>query len=163
MTMNVRDVAVKTPAGIFVLEMSPKGLYRVRFPKKIPPSRDPVSGGKSQAFLRCFNGSSVSPSAFPLDLSGCTSFQRKIYAQLRKVTAGKTVTYGELASRAGFPGAARAVGSAMRRNRTPIVIPCHRVIPSTGGLGEYSAGKAWKRFLLAVEGYSGSTRHGQPA
>ena len=64
-----------------------------------------------------------------LDLSGYTPFQLKVYAVLRKVPAGKTVTYGELAKRAGYPGAARAVGTAMRKNRLPIVIPCHRVIP----------------------------------
>ena len=86
-----------------------------------------------------------------LDLTGYTPFQRKVYAVLRKVPAGKTVTYGELAKRAGYPGAARAIGTAMKKNRLPIVIPCHRVIPRSGGLGEYSAGKKWKRYLLRGE------------
>jgi len=151
LTRTVREVFVDTPAGVFTFEMTSKGLYRVRFPRKISSPRDPISGGKSPAFLRRFNGPSVLSYGFSLDLSGCTSFQRKISAQLRKVPVGKTVTYGELARRAGFPGAARAVGSAMRRNRIPIVIPCHRVIPAAGGLGEYSAGRQWKRWLLQYE------------
>lgn len=86
-----------------------------------------------------------------LDLSGCTLFQLKVYAALRKVPAGKTITYGELAKRAGYPGAARAVGTAMKTNRLPIVIPCHRVIKANGSLGLYSQGVRWKKELLAYE------------
>lgn len=86
-----------------------------------------------------------------LDLSGFTPFQREVYTALRKVPAGKAVTYGELAKRAGYPGAARAVGTAMKKNRLPIVIPCHRVVPASGGTGAYSAGIQWKRFLLEYE------------
>ncbi|MFH1209115.1 MAG: MGMT family protein [Candidatus Omnitrophota bacterium] len=86
-----------------------------------------------------------------LDLSNCTPFEKKVYRMLRRVPAGKVLSYGELAKRAGYPGAARAVGSAMKKNRLPIVIPCHRVISSSGGVGEYSAGKKWKRWLLEHE------------
>ncbi len=68
-----------------------------------------------------------------------------------RIPAGKTVSYGELAKRAGYPGAGRAVGSAMRKNRLPIVIPCHRVVPAQGGIGAYSAGKKWKCRLLKHE------------
>jgi len=88
-----------------------------------------------------------------MNLSGFTVFERKVYRVLCRVPAGKVVTYGGLAKRAGYTGAARAVGNAMRKNRLPIVIPCHRVIPVSGGLGEYSAGKKWKRRLLEHEGY----------
>ncbi|HPW65143.1 MAG TPA: MGMT family protein, partial [Candidatus Omnitrophota bacterium] len=87
-----------------------------------------------------------------LDLSSCTPFQKKIYRTLRNVPAGRKITYGDLARRAGHPGAARAVGSAMNRNPLPVVIPCHRVVPATGGIGHYSVGVAWKRFLLSCEG-----------
>ena len=88
-----------------------------------------------------------------LDLAGYTPFQLKVYAALRRVPAGRTVTYGELAKRAGYPGAARAVGSAMKKNRLPIVIPCHRVVKADGLLGQYSAGIRWKRILLEHEEY----------
>ena len=89
-----------------------------------------------------------------LDFSGCTLFERKVYAALRRVPSGMTVTYGELARRAGYPRAARAVGSALKRNRLPVAIPCHRVIPASGGIGEYSGGKQWKRMLLEHESSS---------
>ena len=134
-------IPIRTNAGIFVLEMSDKGLYAVRF----PTGSGSFSGKMSLARLfRKFREAR-------LDLSGYTPFQLKVYAALRKIPPGMTVSYGELAKRAGYPGAARAVGTAMRKNRLPIVIPCHRVIPVTGGLGEYSAGKKWKRFLLKCE------------
>jgi methylated-DNA-[protein]-cysteine S-methyltransferase len=63
------------------------------------------------------------------------------------------ITYAELARRAGSPGAARAVGSAMAANPLPVVIPCHRVVRSDGGAGDYSAGgTAVKRRMLRTEG-----------
>jgi len=80
-----------------------------------------------------------------------TPFQKKVFSTLRKVPAGRVITYGELAKRAGYAGAARAVGTAMKKNRLPIVIPCHRVISSDGSLGQYSAGIKWKRHLLKYE------------
>ena len=60
--------------------------------------------------------------------------------ELRSVPRGQTVSYGELAARAGNPGASRAVGTACARNPIPIVVPCHRVLPSTGKLGNYGGG-----------------------
>ena len=58
--------------------------------------------------------------------------------KLREVPRGETVSYGELAARAGNPKASRAVGTACARNPVPIVVPCHRVLPSTGKLGNYA-------------------------
>ncbi len=139
---RLQRVPLKTVVGIFTLHQSSKGLYRILFPQKQPILKPGFRMGWriSRWFRR-----------MKLDRSGLTPFQRKVYAALRKVPAGTTVTYGELARRAGFPGAARAVGSAMRKNRLPIVIPCHRVVPVSGGLGEYSGGKKWKRWLLEHE------------
>jgi methylated-DNA-[protein]-cysteine S-methyltransferase len=87
-----------------------------------------------------------------LDLSGGTAFQRRVWRELAKVPFGATVSYGELARRVGRPGAARAVGQAVGANPIPILIPCHRVICSDGGLGGFSAGLEIKRWLLAHEG-----------
>ncbi|HHX40651.1 MAG TPA: methylated-DNA--[protein]-cysteine S-methyltransferase, partial [Armatimonadetes bacterium] len=56
------------------------------------------------------------------------------------------------AAQAGYPGAARAAGSALARNPVPLLIPCHRVVRADGGLGGYLAGLSWKRRLLALEG-----------
>jgi methylated-DNA-[protein]-cysteine S-methyltransferase len=89
----------------------------------------------------------------PLDLSGWPPFTEKILEELRKVPYGETLTYGELAARAGCPRAARAVGQVMAANPLPIVIPCHRVVAANGRLGGYSggAGLPTKQWLLAFE------------
>ncbi len=81
-----------------------------------------------------------------------SGFDRKVWAVLRDVPAGRTVTYGELARRAGYAGAARAVGQAMRRNPIPIVIPCHRVIGEGGSITGFGLGLWRKRWLLDHEG-----------
>ncbi len=82
-----------------------------------------------------------------------TPFGRKVTAACRRIPWGETLTYGQLAKRAGRPGAARAVGSVMARNRVPLIVPCHRVVPASGGLGGFSApqGVSMKRRLLDME------------
>jgi methylated-DNA-[protein]-cysteine S-methyltransferase len=90
----------------------------------------------------------------PVASDGVTPFQRQVLQQCRRIGYGKTRTYGELAAKAGFPQAARAVGSVMARNRVPLVIPCHRVVGSSGTLRGYSGcgGTAMKQRLLELEG-----------
>jgi O-6-methylguanine DNA methyltransferase len=85
----------------------------------------------------------------PLDLRG-SPFQRKVWRTLLLVPPGKTISYGRLAALAGSPGAARAVGTAMRMNRIPILVPCHRVVASNGP-GGYGGGLALKQELLDLE------------
>ena len=81
-------------------------------------------------------------------------FEREVLDFLRTIPAGQTLTYGEIARRLGRPGASRAVGTACARNPAVIVIPCHRVVPKSGGLGNYSSegGPETKRKLLEREG-----------
>ncbi len=81
-----------------------------------------------------------------------TVFAEKVRKVVAGIPKGKTMTYGEVASRAGYPGAGRAVGAVMKQNHDPQV-PCHRVIRSDGAIGEYNRGgpKA-KRALLIAEG-----------
>jgi methylated-DNA-[protein]-cysteine S-methyltransferase len=80
-----------------------------------------------------------------------TPFQIKVWRRLRRVPAGTTVSYGELARLVGHPRATRAVGSANARNPIAQIVPCHRVIASDGSLGGYGAGLPLKRFLLDHE------------
>jgi methylated-DNA-[protein]-cysteine S-methyltransferase len=89
----------------------------------------------------------------PVALDGYTEFQQRVLRQCRRIACGRTVSYAELAARAGAPGAARAVGGVMARNRIPLVIPCHRVVASGGSLGGFSAphGIRMKRRLLELE------------
>lgn len=88
----------------------------------------------------------------PLDWSGHTDFQRRVWTACQCVAYGQICTYGELAARVGNPRAARAVGQALARNPTPILVPCHRVLASRGRLGGFGGGLEMKRRLLALEG-----------
>jgi AraC family transcriptional regulator of adaptative response/methylated-DNA-[protein]-cysteine methyltransferase len=87
----------------------------------------------------------------PLDVHA-TAFRRRVWEALRRIPAGQTRSYGEIAVEVGIPGAARAVGTACAENPVPIVVPCHRVVAANGRLGGYSGGLARKRQLLAAEG-----------
>lgn len=82
-----------------------------------------------------------------------TRFRRRVISETRRISWGSTLTYGELAARAGSPRAARAVGTVMASNRFPFVIPCHRVVGSAGGLGGFTApgGVGLKERLLMME------------
>ena len=87
-----------------------------------------------------------------LDLRDLTPFSLRVLGELALVPYGATSTYGELATRAGKPGAARAVGTIMNRNPVPIVLPCHRILGSTGALVGYGGGLDRKVLLLRLEG-----------
>ena len=87
----------------------------------------------------------------PLDVLG-TAFQRRVWEELRRIPVGEVRTYGEVAAAVGSPGASRAVGSACGANPVPVVVPCHRVVPAAGGVGNYGLGPHRKRRLLEAEG-----------
>ncbi len=82
---------------------------------------------------------------------GGTPFQRLVWAALREIAPGETVSYSALAARLGIPSAARAVGLANARNPIAIAVPCHRVVGADGSLTGYAGGLARKRWLLAHE------------
>ncbi len=88
----------------------------------------------------------------PFDFGVVPPFQTKALKQLRKVKAGTTVTYGELASMCGNPKGARAAGRAMATNPFPLVYPCHRVIGANDDLGGFGGGLDMKKYLLQHEG-----------
>jgi methylated-DNA-[protein]-cysteine S-methyltransferase len=86
----------------------------------------------------------------PLALDG-TAFQCRVWAALRAIPYGRTVTYGQLADRLGQPSASRAVGLANGKNPVSIIVPCHRVVGAGGGLTGYGGGIERKRYLLDHE------------
>lgn len=89
----------------------------------------------------------------PLDWSLISGFNRQVLRELASgVPFGTVVGYGDLARRVGQPGAAQAVGMAMGANPLPVVVPCHRVVESDGGIGGFGGGLETKRKLLALEG-----------
>jgi methylated-DNA-[protein]-cysteine S-methyltransferase len=86
----------------------------------------------------------------PLNLTG-TEFQLRVLEELQRIPYGETTSYGDIASRIGRPKAVRAVGAANGRNPIPIIVPCHRVIGSSGDLTGFGGGLGAKRALLRLE------------
>ncbi len=99
-------------------------------------------------------GSRTDFSQIPVEAGDVGPMRQAIYRALRDIGFGETLTYGELATRAGYPGMAREIGEAMGKNPVPIIVPCHRVIAAGGKLGGFSApgGATTKERLLALEG-----------
>ena len=81
-----------------------------------------------------------------------TDFQRRVWQEIARIRFGETITYAQLASRAGAPGSARAAGAATGRNPISIVVPCHRVVGTDGSLTGYAGGLDRKTRLLELEG-----------
>jgi methylated-DNA-[protein]-cysteine S-methyltransferase len=109
------------------------------------------------AFVRYFHGEKVDFSSWPKVNAGTkTAFGNAVLSTCRNIPYSSKLTYAELAKVAGKAGAARAVGTIMANNPIPLIIPCHRVLRSDGGLGGYSAegGLAAKQRLLALESRS---------
>jgi len=107
-----------------------------------------------ELLTRYFAGEQVD---FPLklDLSDYTDFQVKVWELTRTIPYGECRTYAWVAKQIGVKRAARAVGNALGANPIPVIIPCHRVIRSDGGLGGFSAGLEWKIRLLEIENAQG--------
>jgi len=98
-----------------------------------------------------FSGDLCAVNSIPVTTGG-TSFQREVWAALRTIEAGTTLSYGALARQLGRPKSVRAVGSANGANPVAIVVPCHRVIGADGSLTGYGGGISRKRWLLTHEG-----------
>lgn len=144
---------VKTPAGPCAVAVRDGKVVRVRLGRTLGvPGRRRRLPRVRRWVGEWFAGRSP---RVPLDIEA-TPFVRRVYEVVCSIPRGATRTYGEVARAAGRPGAARAVGSAMARNRHCLFIPCHRVVGSSG-LGGYSAagGLSTKRLLLAIESSPG--------
>ena len=128
-----------------LVEWKGEMVTRIYFTRNMPsePSR------LAEEIAAYLEGSAPCPKA-ELDMSGCTDFQKQIYLLVQAIPRGETATYGQVALRAGRPGAARAVGRAMAANPFTILVPCHRVL-ARGGLGGYAWGREMKEKLLRLE------------
>jgi methylated-DNA-[protein]-cysteine S-methyltransferase len=102
-------------------------------------------------------GKAVDLSGVELDMEGVPAFHQRVYAVVRAIPPGSTLTYGGVAARVGSPGSARAVGQAMAKNPFAPIVPCHRVLAAGGKAGGFSAngGIITKMKMLAIEGASG--------
>jgi O-6-methylguanine DNA methyltransferase len=156
----VATLKIETDEGDFVARYSSAGLARLDFPTTktkgatTVPAASPVTRWHeltTRAVRKALQGRATVASP-PMDLSGGTAFQRRVWAALRAIPPGKTETYARLAASLKKPKAARAVGGACGANPVPLLIPCHRVVAAHGGLGGFSGGLHWKRKLLGREG-----------
>ena len=103
------------------------------------------------AIERYLSGDSKALLTLALDLRRGTALQRKVWHILQTIPYGQTLSYSEVARKAGKPRAVRAVGSACGANPLPLVVPCHRVLAKNGSLGGFGWGLPMKRWLLALE------------
>jgi methylated-DNA-[protein]-cysteine S-methyltransferase len=166
--LDVAYATLESPVGTLLLATTPRGLVRLAY----------VNGDETDVLEQL--ASKVSPRILsaprrldeprreldeyftgarrrfeiPLDWRLTRGFTRRVLQATAKVPYGATSTYKEVAAQAGSPLASRAAGNALGSNPIPIVVPCHRVLHSGGGLGGYTGGLERKRLLLTVEGYS---------
>ena len=145
-----------TPAGVVACSLPGKSQHHVHdWLERALPEAEVVTGpGRNRRYVKAVQDYLAGRRRkldLPLDLRG-TAFQKKVWKQLSKVPFGETISYAELARRAGHPTAVRACGSANGANPIPLIVPCHRVIASDGGLGGFGGGLPLKRRLLAMEG-----------
>jgi methylated-DNA-[protein]-cysteine S-methyltransferase len=166
MTQELFSDVFITAAGWVGLLGSPAGLRKVILPRETERQVHELLGSNAiqesdffadliRRFKAYFNGRRVE---FPdkLDLSGATPFQREVWQATRLIPYGETRSYTWVAGWIGKSKAARAVGQALGRNPLPVIIPCHRVLAGDGGIGGFGGGIEMKRFLLRLEGKTGS-------
>ena len=158
--VTIRWAIVPTALGQMLLAATDKGICRLSFDEdetallKRFPKAFIIAGGKAledlvAGAIAAIDHPSQMPD-LPLDVSG-TAFQQAIWAELRRIPAGETRTYADIAAAVGKPKAVRAAGSANGANNVAVLIPCHRVIRTDGGLGGYAYGVERKEKLLETE------------
>jgi O-6-methylguanine DNA methyltransferase len=175
---NFFELPIPTRDGQFVARYSEKGLAKLNFPVGRASSRAVNSRRRGNESQTC-SARDFSPRLLqnrirrwhhitgialknilagrkpenlpPLDLAG-TEFQKSVWNALRKISPGKTKSYGEIARAIGRPRAVRAVGGACGANPVPVLVPCHRVLAENKKPGGFSGGLDWKCRLLAREG-----------
>ena len=170
------ELPILTSDGEFTAHYSEKGLAGLDFPNAshrrrrgdeslISPASGASDGDSSRRLLqvkiRRWHRATTDalkktlagrePEDFPpLDMVG-TEFQKSVWSAMRKISSGKTKSYGEIAQTIGRPKAVRAVGGACGANPVPVLVPCHRVLAANKKLGGFSGGLDWKRSLLKRE------------
>ncbi|HEY3308956.1 MAG TPA: methylated-DNA--[protein]-cysteine S-methyltransferase [Desulfuromonadaceae bacterium] len=151
----------ETVLGTGFVVASEIGICRVQLPGGVDNDLDsackiasPLTEQASRMLELYFKGRSQQFELLPVDLSSLTVFRARILLLIRQIPPGTARSYGEVASMAGIPGAARAVGGAMAANPVPVIIPCHRIVAGNGNLTGFTApgGISVKKKLLELEG-----------
>ena len=147
---------IDTPKGVFLILFSSAGIYEIFFPGSKPgreyPARELPWPRLADDLKRYLKGEKVNWTEYPLDRSGYRPFTSTLLEKVSEIPHGQLCTYREAAERAGSPLAWRAAGQALKANRHPIIVPCHRVIGSNNRIGGFSGPPGWKQLLLELEG-----------
>ncbi len=161
------DVAygeVDSPFGPMIAAVTRRGLVRIAYPDEVDvldELAERISPRVLEAPARLDDAARQLEEYFagrrqefrvPIDWSLVRGFPRRVLGATRRIPYGRVRTYADVAARAGSPRAWRAAGNALASNPIPIVVPCHRVVASGGGLGGYTGGLHRKEFLLGLEG-----------
>ncbi len=145
----------RLPDAVFDFAATPRGISRLTLRRSTHSIHAQTGGGRLVSEARAQVASYLSGKrtyfTVPLDLSGVAAFDRAALGIATTIPYGEVRTYKWIADQLGSPDAARAVGAAMAGNPVPIIIPCHRVIKSDGGLGGYLFGLDFKQALLDLE------------
>ena len=157
---TIHWAVVETSLGAMLVAATQRGVCRLAFnegrealEKRFAKAELIEGGADFAALLETVIASVEAPGDFshiPLDVKG-TAFQEACWRELQRIPAGETRTYAQIAAAVGKPKAVRAAGSANGANNVAVLIPCHRVIRSGGGLGGYAYGLEIKRKLLEKE------------
>ena len=157
---TIRYVIADSPLGPLLVAATPKGICRLtfdedesalrrRFPNAEVRRDDGTIAPLVEQALQAIS-EPAQARELPIDVRG-TAFQEAVWRELRKIPAGETRSYADIAAAVGQPGAVRAVGTANGSNPVAVLVPCHRVIRSDGTLGGYAGGLERKRKLLEAE------------
>ena len=149
---------IKTPIGTLGVRTNSKGVYRLRLANDVDHEETETPNNNQSSILknalkqlREYFDENRTTFSVPLDLQ-MPPFYKKVLLEVAKIPYGKTVSYQEIARRAGNAKASRAAGSANANNPIAIFIPCHRILASDGTLGGYGGGLDKKMILLEHEG-----------
>lgn len=156
----IRYARYESPLGTVIAIADPHGIISIdfvdaKYAKRI--ERDWIEDADDPTLRECFGqlreyfAGTRHEFDLPLSPHG-TPFQERVWQEIARVPYGETISYGELARRAGAPGQARAAGAATGRNPVGVVIPCHRIVGSDGSLTGYAGGLGRKQRLLELEG-----------
>ena len=166
--IDIAVATVDTPMGPLLVAGTREGLVRVAFPEEQPDVvLQELADAVSPRILRdrrrldrtlreldeYFDGrrrrftTRIDWQLIP------AGFSRRVLEETARIPYGSVSTYGEVANRAGSRRAARAAGNALHDNPVPVVVPCHRVVPSSGGIGQYGGSEWRKEYLLSLEGW----------
>ncbi|MBI5793805.1 methylated-DNA--[protein]-cysteine S-methyltransferase [Candidatus Uhrbacteria bacterium] len=143
-----------SPVGWVRIDASDRGISSISFQEETVTTDDALPDFMNDAVTQLGEYFACKRQRFevlPLAIAA-TDFQDRVWSAASEIPFGETVTYGDLAKSVQSPDAARAVGTALSRNPVVIVVPCHRIIPSTGECGEYAGGAWRKEWLLKHEG-----------